>query len=371
MRGNNVLGIVFSNMHEELVREITEVRTMASVPIGGRYRLIDFILSNMVNCGINKVGVVTKSNYQSLMDHLGSGKAWDLSKKRDGLFILPPFGNSSGEFNNKIETLNSIIGFLENSKEDYVLLSDCDTICNIDFKNVILQHIKNKADITMVYKKGHAPKNIKELVVLSLESDGHIKDISIDPNDADEYSYSFNMYLIKRDLLIKSIREASSKNKKNFKRDILQRNVNRFRMFGYEFKGYAHTISSMSEYFAANMEMMNSDIREELFKSEKPIYTKVRDDMPTKYGLKSKVSNSLIANGCIIEGEVENSILFRGVHIGKDTKVSNCVIMQDSHISDRTILKYVILDKDVVIREERELKGFKTYPIYISKGSDI
>lgn len=371
MRGNNVLGIVFSNMHEELVREITEVRAMGSVPFGGRYRLIDFTLSNMVNCGINKVGVVTKSNYQSLMDHLGSGKAWDLSKKRDGLFILPPFGNSSGEFSNKIETLNSIIGFLENSKEDYVFISDCDTICNIDLKDVISQHTKNKADLTMIYRNGLVPKNIKELLVISLEQDGHITDISIDPNTSDKYSYSFNMFLIKRELLIKSIREASSKNKNNFKRDILQKNVNRFRMFGYEFKGYSHTISSMSEYFDANMEMMDADVRAELFNSEKPIYTKVRDDMPAKYGLGSNITNSLVANGCVIEGEVENSVLFRGVHIEKGAKVSNCVIMQDSKVLSKTTLKYVILDKDVVIREGRELMGFKTYPIYISKGSDV
>lgn len=371
MRGNNVLGIVFSNMHEEVIRELTEVRALGSVPIGGRYRLIDFTLSNMVNCGINKVGVVTKSNYQSLMDHLGSGKAWDLSKKRDGLFILPPFGNSSGEFSNKIKTLNSIIGFLENSKEEYVLLSDCDTICNIDFKDVISQHIKNKADITMVYRNGFVPKNIKELVVLSLESDSRIKEIRIDPNNSNKYSYSFNMYLIKRDLLIKAIREASSKNKDNFKRDILQKNVNRFRMFGYEFKGYSHTISSMSEYFNANMDMMRVDIRSEVFNNERPIYTKVRDDMPTRYGLGSKISGSLVANGCVIEGEVENSVLFRGVHIEKGVKVSNCVIMQDSKISSGTTLKYVILDKDVIIRENRELIGFETYPIYISKGSDV
>ena len=240
MRGNNVMGLLFSNMHEESIRELTDRRTMASVPIGGRYRMIDFTLSSMVNSGINRVGVITKRNYQSLMDHLGTGKAWDLSRKRDGLFILPPFGAGGGDFSNRIEILHANMGFLTNCKEEYVLLSDCDAIFNMDFKRVIAEHIKNEADVTLIYRWGRLPKNGDETMVLSLEPDGRIKDLIIDPNGDEEYNYAFNMLLIKRELLIRLVNECSSRNKTNFKRDILQSNVEQLKMFGYEFDHYSH-----------------------------------------------------------------------------------------------------------------------------------
>ena len=371
MRGNNVMGLLFSNMHEESIRELTDRRTMASVPIGGRYRMIDFTLSSMVNSGINRVGVITKRNYQSLMDHLGTGKAWDLSRKRDGLFILPPFGAGGGDFSNRIEILHANMGFLTNCKEEYVLLSDCDAIFNMDFKRVIAEHIKNEADVTLIYRWGRLPKNGDETMVLSLEPDGKFKDLIIDPNGDEEYNYAFNMLLIKRELLIRLVNECSSRNKTNFKRDILQSNVEQLKMFGYEFDHYSHVICSMNDYFEANMELMSSEIRDDLFNAQRPIYTKVRDDMPARYGLGSVVKNSLIANGCVIDGEVENCILFRGVKIDKGAKVKNCVIMQDTRIGTNCSLKYVITDKDVLIKDGRTLMGFQSYPVYISKASVV
>lgn len=371
MRGNNVMGLLFSNMHEESIRELTDRRTMASVPIGGRYRMIDFTLSSMVNSGLNRVGVITKRNYQSLMDHLGTGKAWDLSRKRDGLFILPPYGAGGGDFSNRIEILHANMGFLTNCKEEYVLLSDCDAIFNMDFKRVIAGHIKNEADITLIYRWGKLPQSSDETMVLSLGPDGRIKDLIIDPDTDEEYNYAFNMLLIKRELLIKLVNECSSRNKTNFKRDILQSNVEQLKMFGYEFNQYSHVICSMNDYFEANMELMNSDIRDDLFNAQRPIYTKVRDDMPAKYGLGSVVKNSLIANGCVIDGEVENCVLFRGVRIDKGAKVKNCVIMQDTHIGANCSLKYVITDKDVLIKDGRTLMGFQSYPVYISKASVV
>jgi glucose-1-phosphate adenylyltransferase len=371
MRGNNVMGVIFSNMHEELIRELTDKRTMGSVPFGGRYRLIDFVLSNMVNSGINKVGVITKSNYQSLMDHLGSGKAWDLSRRRDGLFILPPFGNSTGEFNNRVETLAAISGFLHNSKEEYVLLADCDAVCNIDYQRVVDSHIKNDADITILYRRGKIPQKMSEPMALSFDPDGRIKDIFINPEPDEEYSFAFDQALIRRDLLIRLVAECTSRNQTNFKRDIYQKNVAKLRMFGYEFKGYSKIICSMNSYFEANMSLMDEGVREELFNGQRPIYTKVRDDMPGKYGLGSNVKNSLIANGCVIEGEVVNSILFRGVRVGKGARVANCVIMQDTVIGNDTNLKFVVTDKDVVIKDARTLMGFQSYPVYISKASVV
>lgn len=371
MRGNNVLGIIFSNMHEELIREITDNRTMGSVPFGGRYRLIDFTLSNMVNSGINKVGVITKVNYQSLMDHLGSGKSWDLSRRRDGLFILPPFGNNTEKFTNRIKTLSAISGFLNNSKEEYVLLSDCDVICNIDYLDVIKSHIKYNADITIIYKKGIIPEKAHEPVVLSVDKNSKVDEIFIDPQLQKECNFSINMFLLKKHLLIRLLAECMSKNEVNFKRDLLQKNVKRYNIFGYEFTGFSKIITSMNSYFEANMTLMSKFSRTQLFCNNRPIYTKVRDDMPGRYGTHAKVKNSSIANGCIIEGEIENSVLFRGVNVGKGSKVSNCVLMQDTFVGENCNLNYVISDKDVVIKNDRILMGFKSYPVYISKASVV
>lgn len=371
MRGNNVLGLIFSNMHEEKVRELTENRTMGSVPFGGRYCLIDFPLSNMVNSGINKVGVLAKGRYQSLMDHLGSGKAWDLSRKREGLFLLPPFEAESFNGNSRIESLSSAELFLQNSKEEYVLLTDSDTVCNIDYGDVLAHHMENRADITLVCRRGVLPEKLADPTVYFAGDDGRVSDMLISPRAEGECCYGMNMMLIRRELLLRLVADCVSRNRYDFKRDLLQRNIADYRVFVYEFKGFAKTICSGAAYFEANMALMEPCVRAQLFDPSRPIYTKVRDDMPARYGLGASVSNSLVADGCVIDGEVRNSVLFRGVHVGKNTVVENCVILQDSVISPHSRLSYVITDKNVLIKEERSLLGFESYPVYIAKGSVV
>ena len=371
MRGNNVLGLIFSNVHEEKNRELTENRTMGSVPFGGRYRLIDFPLSNMVNSGINKVGVITKGNYQSLMDHLGSGKAWDLSRKREGLFILPPFGVESNLINSRIESLASINRFLRTSNEEFVLLTDSDTVCNIDYGEVLAQHLKTQADITLVARFGKLPERMSDPAVYTVDPDGRVRDMLINPRTEGECCYGIGMMLIRRDLLIRLVTDCVSRNLYNFKRDLLQRNLSNCRVFVYDFKGFVKTICSTVAYFEANMALMLPNVRAQLFNPDRPVYTKVRDDMPARYGLGASVSNSLIADGCVIEGEVNNSVLFRGVHVGKGSVVENCVVMQDSVIRANCRMNYVIADKDVVIKNDRSLLGFESYPVFIAKGSVV
>ena len=370
MRGNNVMGIIFSNLHEDLISELTELRTTGAVPYGGRYRLIDFPLSNMVNSGINKIGVLTKSNFQSLIDHLGTGKAWDLSRQRNGLFVLPPFMDPS-DYANRVKTFSSIMPFLKNSQEEYVAISDCDVVCNIDYQDVFNRHIENNADITLVYKRGLIPDKLHDPTVLSFDSRGKVIDVLVDPKLEGSCSFYMNMMLIKRELLIELVNKCKRKNTMNFKRDIIQGEYRNLNVYGYEFKGFAPVITSVKEYFDANMALMDSEVRSDLFNGSRPIYTKVRDDMPAKYGLGSSAKNSLVGNGCVIEGEVENCILFKGVHIGKGTKVSNCVIMQDTEIGSDCSLSYVIVDKDVKIRDDKTLAGQPSYPVYIRKQSVV
>lgn len=371
MRGNNVVGIIFSNMHDDTLRRITNIRTFGSVPFGGRYRTIDFPLSNMVNSGVNKVGVITKSNYQSLMDHLGSGKAWDLSRKREGLFILPPFGNGNSMYSNRIEALDGISYFLRQCKEEYVILSDCDMICNLDFKKVLEAHLDTNADITIVYKNSVMPSDLIEPVVLELNSNDKVTDIVTGIKDGEKNCWSMGIYVMKKEFLQKTIREAVSRNRTNFVRDILQLGVLESKIYGYRFDGYVGALESMQSYFNANMDLMNMEVLRDLFNPMRPIYTKVRDETPARYGLGSVVTNSIIADGCVIEGEVENCVLFRGVHVGKGAKISNSIIMQDTVIGANTVLNYVISDKDVVFNDGKSMLGVESYPVYVSKGSVV
>ena len=343
---------------------------MGAVPFGGRYRLIDFPLSNMVNSGINKVGVITKSNYQSLIDHLGAGKAWDLSRQRNGLFILPPFMDPA-DYANRVKTFNAIMPFLKNSSEEYVVVSDCDVICNIDFQDVFEKHLESGADITLIYKRDILPAKIQTPTVFSFDNKGKVIDVLVDPAISGSCSFYMNIMLLKRELLIELVNKCISKNTMSFKRDVIQGEYKNLNMYGYEFKGFSPVITTVADYFNANMSLKDPEVRADLFKADRPIYTKVRDDQPTKYGLGSKVSNSLIGNGCNIEGEVDNCVLFKGVHIGKGTKVSNCVIMQDTKIGANCNLSYVIVDKDVVIRDGKTLAGQPSYPVYIAKLSIV
>ena len=230
---------MFANVHDEKVHELTEVRTLASAPFGGRYRLIDFPLSNMVNSGINKVGVITNNNYQSLLDHLGSGKAWDLSRKREGLYILPPFGTENSRYVNRVEALSAISNFIVNSREEYVLLCDCDIVCNIDYGEVLASHIKNNADITVVYKSGKLPTHDSDTVTLSTTSpEGRVVELLVNPTQEGECNYGMSMSLAAPGLLLRLVHECVSRNDRyDVYRDIMQRNLNNLRIFGYEFTG--------------------------------------------------------------------------------------------------------------------------------------
>lgn len=371
MRGNNILGLVFPNAWDEVLPELTKKRTMGSVPFGGKYRLIDFVLSNMVNSGINKVGVLTKQNFYSLMDHMGSGKAWDLSRRHGGLTILPPFIQGGGKYETPIENMYAIRGYIIDSSEDYVILCDCHSVLNIDYQKLFATHIKNKNDITVVYRKDKLPNDVVNPVLLDLDEEGAVTNIKLNEKEDGICNFIIGSTILRRDLLLELINDCIKNNTVDFEENILKDNLGKLKIGGFEFKGYSFIINSLAGYFRANMALMNPDVRNELFSRSRPIYTKVRDDMPCKYGLGSRVENSLIAQGCVIEGEVVNSVISKGVHIAKGAKVSDCVIMQDSYIGENTTLSYIISDKDVIIKEGRSLTGAKDDPVYITKASKL
>lgn len=343
---------------------------MGSVPFGGRYRLIDFPLSNMVNSGISKVGVITKSNYRSLMDHLGTGKPWDLSRKREGMFILPPFNSaedSGGLFANRIDALVGCASFISSSTNEYVLLCDCNTICNIDINLLFDAHEQSGADITVAYCHGTVPA-LNNTMTFDLDSDGRIKEIAISSVGGEEGNYSLNVFLLKKSLLERLISQAASMHYTDFERDLIQANVGVLKICGYKTEGFVVTLDSLKSFYDANMALLDLNNRSELFCRKRPVYTKVRDEVPAIYGLGAAVKNSLVADGCKIEGTVENSILFRGVTIGKDAVVKNSIIMQGAYIGSGATLNSVIMDKISIIKPDKSLCGTNTFPVYVGKG---
>lgn len=372
MKSNNVMGIVFANVHDDLIHDLTKVRSMASVPFGGRYRLIDFPLSNLVNAGVSKVGVVPKSNYHSLMDHLGSGKPWDLDRKSGGLSILPPYVNSDVSLETgHIDSLSTIMSYLRASKEKYVVMCDADVVGNIDIGKMLKQHFNGDADITIAYKNGPLPKNHGDMMTFTFDDNKRVTKIRLSENNGVQCDFSLDVVVMERTLLISLVQAAKEENATRMWRDVFMNRVDTLKIFGYEVEEFAWVIDGTESYANANFALLNPKVRAELFNSKRPVYTKNRDDVPTKYGLNSKVKNSLIADGCIIDGNVTNCIVFRGVHVAEGATLTNCIIMQDSIIGRDADLKYVIADKNAEITEGRALCGAPTHYMVVRKRAKV
>ena len=368
-RSNNVLGLIFANTNESTLSQLTNKRTMASVPFGGKYRLIDFPLSNMSNAGINNVGIIASSHYFSLMDHVGNGHAWDLSKRKSGVTILPPFSGKS--FDNAIETLASLHGYIEHGNEEDVLICHTTEVANIDYQKMYEQHKKTGADITLCYKNADISSNKHHLMIMDIDEDLRVNKVQIDPPILGECNLATGSMLVRKDLLMAIVRECVSTNNVDYRRLYLDFDLEKYKVYGYEHKAYLKTICTIQDYYSVSLDLMNKAVRDDLLRSQRPIYTKVRDDRPSSYGFDCSVKGSLIAQGCIINGSVENSIISKGVYIGQNTVVKNCIIMQDSVIGDNATISNVIIDKDCNIAANQQLMGAPNYPVYIEKGSVI
>jgi glucose-1-phosphate adenylyltransferase len=374
----NALGIIFPNSYDSLVPELVTERLMASIPFASRYRMVDFILSSMVNSGIDNISLIVRKNYHSLMDHLGSGREWDLTRKNGGLNIVPPFADKTVKiYNGRIEALASIIDFLNSQKEEYVILSDANIAVNFNFKDFINKHIESGADVTAAYAVEKLPEsaienqtNNKGLYYTFDINNGRITNIKINSKETGEQNYSMNIYIIKRTLLVEQIRDAYVRGYAYFERDVLAPNLDKLNVQAYKFDGYLARISDMRSYFAENMKLLDEENLDALFSGE-TIYTKIRDDNPTRYINGSKASHCMVADGCVIEGTIENCVLSRGVKIAKGAVVKNCVLMQDTVIGEGAKVEYVITDKNVTITADKEIKGTDTFPVYVAKYQTV
>ena len=375
----NAVGIIFSSINEKSVYELTKQRTMASVPFGCRYRLIDFALSNMVNSGINHVGIVTHYNYQSLIDHIGSGKDWDLARRHGGIKILPPyitaFANASNYlYSTRLEALISIRDFISDCKEDVVVLSDCDTVCNLDLQAMVDKHLETGADMTIAVKSSYVSQDTtKSVTVVKSDENGKVTEVGDYAGLMSGFEDIYvRIMVLGRKYLEELISDAIAHGYTSITKDILVRNCKNHDIRTYNVDGYFATIRSLGDYFRCSMDLLDPEIRKSLFGNRtRPVFTKVRNSAPASYINGAIVRNSLIADGCVIQGTVENSILFRGVKVGKNTHIKNSIIMQDTITGENVYLNCVITDKNVVIRDGRVLSGHETRPFFIDKGSNV
>lgn len=370
-------GIIFSNIHDHNIPELTSVRTIASVPFGSRYRFIDFTLSNMVNSDIYNVQVITRNNYQSLMDHLGSGKDWDLARRTGGIKLLPPNITAYADigttgYSSRLNQLKSVNYSISRLTDDIVVLSDCDVICNIDLNKIMDYHTKSGAVMTFAVKNVELTRDQAENnTIIYSDSEGKVTDVLAYPKDFEgRADICLNIIVVNRAYLQQIVADAISHGYTSLTRDIVVKNCNVMNYRVYKYDGFFGNVNSFADYFALNMQLIKDrSISNALFNvKNRPVYTKVRNSAPTYYSSASSVKDSLIADGCQIYGTVENSILFRGVKIGKGAVVKNCILMQDTVVGENASLNCVVSDKNAVIRDSRSLAGAEEMPYYIPKS---
>ena len=368
-----LMGIINLYNNKDILWELTQNRPLAAVPFAGRYRLIDFVLSNMINSKIVNVGIMMAGNYRSLMDHIRSGKEWDLARKRDGLFLLPPLAatSPSESFPGDLSAFQGNFDYLQNSRQTHVVISGCNMVCNVNFEETFAFHRAKGADVTVIYEPMSNLFQCPHCSMLSVDVDDRIVDIEINPVRARNRNLSLEMYIMDKRLLIELVDEAVSHGGVSFLRDGLMKKLDTLKIYGYAYPGYLAHLVSINSYYKHSLELLRPEVWKELFFDNGMIYTKVKDEAPTKYNHSARVSNSMIANGCILEGTVENSILFRSVKVHKDAVVRNSIIMQKGEIGAGAMLENMICDKDVRISAGKRLKAEANYPLVISKGSMI
>lgn len=372
MMASNVSGIVFANSHDELIDKLTEHRSTASVPFGGRYRLIDFTLSNLVNSGVTNIGIITREKYRALMDHVGSGLFWDLDRKNGGLRILPPYNTSNvRRYIGYVEAIKGAMDFVTRCNTEYIILCDAATVANIDISDVMAFHTANNADITVVYHNGIMPCGNEETMSIVTDKNNRITNIEFDCFFDDKINYGLGVTVFKRTKLVELIEEAYLNGYTSINRDIIVRKLTALNVYGYSHEGIAFVINSNKTYFDANMKLLESDVRNDLFSKDRPVYTKTRDDMPTRYGTKSSVQNCFIADGCVVDGTVKNSILFRGVKVEKGAVVENSILMQGVTVCKNANINYLISDKNAVIGSDVTVKGTEQKAFFIRKNQTL
>ena len=367
------MGIIFAN--DGTIGALTKKRTMASLPFGGRYRHVDFALSNLCAAGVRHVGIITRHSYQSLMNHIGSGEEWGLELEEGGLEFLTPYAMSTTDnYRGKLESLYSAMNFLEYGEEDeYVFMIDSAILSNVNLNAVLDAHIKSGSDITVVTKEGIANGTKQLDLAMKLDEKGKIVDMAVDYVAPADYVASMDIFVLSKKWLARQVKEHIAHNLYHMDRDLVlgmwQKGLATVNV--YQFQGTALYNESVEEYFKHSLALTNREIRNDLFQLNHPIYTKVRDRVPCYYGDNCQIKNCIVADGCLLEGRVSDSILFRRVTIESGAQVEDCIVMNDTVIGAGAELKYVILDKEVTVTPGAKICGTKEHPIVIKKGETV
>ena len=369
----NVMGIIFANDGE--IGDLTNKRTTASVPFGGRYRQVDFHLANLTAGGVRHIGIISRHNYQSLMHHIGSGEEWGLALEEGGLEFLTPYSMSTTDnYRGKLETLYSAMDFLEFGPEnDYVILTGTAIQSNMDMKKLLDAHVASGKDITVVTKAGIANGKKQLDLAVKLDENGEIADMMVDYAAPEGYLASMDVFVMSKKWMIERVKQCVAHNLYHMDRDLVlgQWQKNEASVNIYQFSGVAMYNETVEEYFANSLALIDNDIYHNVFGGHHTIYTKVRDRVPSYYGEGCKIDNCVVSDGCMLDGEVKNSILFRQVTVCEDAEIENCVIMNDSVIGEGAKLKNVILDKNVTVTPGAKLIGTKKNPIIIKRGETV
>ena len=369
---NNYMGILLLGEDDTDIRGLTKNRSIASIPIGGRYRVIDFALSNLTNAGVTNIGLYTKQiNSRSLVDHLGDGSPWDLDRKRDGLFLFHASGATVQGITD-VGNLKNNLEYLYRSKQENVIVTTSYMVCNMDIKDMIRTHEKSGADITMAYKSVEdADVSFENCDTLKLDEKGNILGIGKNLHFKKKENISMETFILSKAAFIKILAESTQVGEYSNIRDLLTMSREGLMVKGYEFDGYLKCVNGTKQYYNLNMDILNGDVRKDLFFKNGRIFTKIKDTPPSKFSSGSKVRNSLVANGAVIEGKVINSVVARHVRIEEGAEIENCIILQDCKIGKNAKLKNIIIDKNTVINSGEELKAAKDFPLVIEKKVGI
>lgn len=366
------VGIILAGGSSRKMRELTAKRAAAAMPVASSYRAIDFALSNMTNSHIQKVAVLTQYNARSLNEHLNSSKWWDFGRKQGGLFVFTPTitADSSYWYRGTADSLYQNLQFLKSSHEPYVVIASGDGIYKLDYGKVLEYHIEKKADITMVVKKLEDRSEINRFGVVSMTEEGRVTEIDEKPLETNLSTVSTGIYIIRRRLLIELIEKAAEEDRHDFVRDILVRYKNLKKIYAYKLDTYWSNISTVNSYYKTNMDFLKKDVRNYFFKQYPDIYTKVEDLPPAKYNFGAEVRNSLVSSGCIVNGCVENSVLFKKIYIGNNSVVKNCIILNDVYIGDNSYLENCIVESGSTIKANSRYVG-EGDPIIVVEDNPI
>ena len=368
------IGLCLADLHPQVYGDGSNHRTAAAIHFAGHYRLIDFMLSNMVNSGINTVAMVLGNHYQSLLGHIGSGRPWDLARSGGGIHFFPPYPGGERPYNEiRDESLQRALAYVSQTRTDHVLVADCSNVYNIDFRDALEQHEASGADVTALYSR----KVLLEIdqphaIAFKLGSNGRVSNIVFNPAPAENQNVSLGAFIVKKTVLLRLLARERSCDVMRFSCELLGEALKSIKVLSWKFDGYCARISSLETFFHYNMDMIDPARRVPLFAHDgRTINPSVQNSLPTKYGPSADIRNSIVSNGCLIEGTVENCVIFRDVQIQQGAIVRNSILQRNTVIGANSELNWIVTDNSVIVSESRNLLGYRTHPVYIAAGKVV